>query len=128
METLGVSETTDRSLHLIIEAVEASPPRPGDEVTVTFYLPQGTVMGNLEPCWYFDQQVLGWLQSTGVDHNLPSPTGPTCGKHEFVHLSKVTYHRGGGEVNQHDQLRVRLADVHSWTFGRGQLSVKDVRW
>jgi hypothetical protein len=127
-EMLSASETIDNSLHLIIEAVEANPPRPGNEVTVTFYLPQGTVMGNIEPCWYFDQQLLVWLQSAGVDHNHPAPPEGGCGKHQFVHLSKVSYHRAGGEVNQHDQIRVRLSDVHSWTFGRGQLSIKDVRW
>lgn len=127
-ETLPASSTTDNSLHLVIEAIEANPPRPGTEVEVTFYLPTGTVMGNLEPCWFFDQKLLGYLQTIGVDHNHPNPGEGGCGQHEFVHLSKVTYHRSGGDVNQHDQIRVRLADVHSWTFGRGQLSVKDVRW
>jgi hypothetical protein len=88
----------------------------------------GTVIGTLEPCWYFDQKLLHYLQTIGIDHNHPTPTEGTCGKHQFVHLSKVAYQRSGGDVNQHDQLRVRLADVHSWAFGRGHDNVKDVRW
>lgn len=134
-ETVGASDTTDRSLHLIINAIEENTPRPGAQVEVTLYLPTGTVMGNLEPCWFFDQEVLGYLQTVGVDHNQPTPTGPACPNcskggppHEYVHLSKVTYHRSCGDVNKHDQVRVRLADVHTWTFGRGQLNVKDVSW
>lgn len=127
-EMLGTSAATDGSFHLVIEAIEANPPHPGAEVEVTLYLPTGTVMGNIEPCWYFDQKLLGYLQTIGVDHNQPTPSEGACGKHEFVHLSRVAYHRGGGEVHRHDQIRVRLADVHSWTFGRGELTVKDVRW
>jgi len=127
-ETFGASETTDGSLHLIINAIEFNPPRPGVDVEVTLYLPSGTVMGNIEPCWYFDQKILGYLQSIGVNHNQPTPTGDICGKHEYVHLSRVTYHRSGGEANQHDQLRVRLGDVHSCTFGRGELKARDVRY
>lgn len=126
-ETLPTSQMIDGSLHLIIEAIEANPPRPGSEVAVTFYLPTGTVIGNIEPCWFFDQKLLGYLQTIGVDHDHPNPGERGCSKHEFVHLAKVTVHRGS-EVDQHDQIRVRLADVHSWTFGRGQMSVKDVRW
>lgn len=122
------AETTDRSLHLIIEAIEANPPRPGAVVEVTFYLPTGTVMGNLEPCWYFDQKLLGHLQTTGIDHSHPSPGAGDCGKHEYVHLSNVVYHRSGGEVDKHDQVRVRVADIHTWTFGRGQLNARDVEW
>jgi hypothetical protein len=128
IETRGGYQTIDNALHLIIEAIEANPPAPGTGVEVTFYLPTGTVMGNLEPCWYFDQKLLHYLQTAGVDHNHPTPTGGNCGKHQFVHLSKVTYQRSSGDVNQHDQIRVRLADVHSWAFGRGQLSVKDLNW
>jgi len=69
-----------------------------DGVEVTFYLPTGTVMGNLEPCRYFDQKLLHYLQTAGVDHNHPTPTGGNCGK------SKVTYQRSSGDVNQHDQI------------------------
>jgi len=127
-ETLDAPATTDRSLHLVIEAIEANPPRPGAEVAVTLYLPTGTVMGNIEPCWYFDQKLLGYLQTIGVDHKHPNPSEGVCGKHEFVHLSQVAYHRSGNEVHQHDQIRVRLADVHSWTFGHGELTYQDVRW
>lgn len=129
IETPGASQTIDNSLHLIIEAIEANPPGPGAGVEVTLYLLSGTVIGSLEPCWYFDQKLLHYLQTIGIDHNHPTPNEGTCGKHQFVHLSKVTYQRsGGGDVNQHDQLRVRLADVHSWAFGRGHDNVKDVRW
>jgi hypothetical protein len=127
-ETVRGSQTIDNALHLLIEAVEADAPTPGTGVEVTFYLPTGTVMGNLEPCWYFDQKLLHYLQTTGVDHNRQTPNEGTCGKHEFVHLSKVAYQHSGGDINQHDQVRVRLADVHSWAFGRGQLSVKDLHW
>lgn len=127
-ETLGASETTDGSLHLIINAIEANPPRPGVDVEVTLYLPSGIVMGNIEPCWYFDQKLLGYLQTIGVDHNQPTPTEGTCDKHQYVHLSRVTYHRSNGEVDRHDQIRLRLGDVHFWTFGRGELNVRDVVW
>lgn len=127
-ETVGESHTVDGALHLIIEAIEASPPSPGTGVEVAFHLPTGTVMGNLEPCWYFDQKLLHYLQTTGVDHSHPTPAEGSCGKHQFVHLSKFSYQQSGGDVNQHDQAGVRLADVHSWAFGRGQLSVKDLHW
>lgn len=127
-ETRGASQTIDNALQLIIEAIEANPPGAGAGVEVTFYLPSGTVVGNLEPCWYFDQKLLHYLQTIGIDHNHPTPNEGTCGKHQFVHLSKVTYQPSGGDVYQHDQLRVRLADVHSWAFGRGHDSVKEVRW
>jgi hypothetical protein len=125
-EKVDESGTIDDSLHLIIEAVEANPPTPGTGVDVTFYLPTGTVMGCLEPCWYFDQKLLHYLQTAGIDHDHATPTEGHCRKHRFVHLSKVAFQHNGGDVNQHDQIRVRLADVHSWAFGRGQLSVKDL--
>jgi hypothetical protein len=125
-ETIGASETTDRSLHLIINAIESNPPRPGADVDVTLYLPSGTVMGNIEPCWHFDQKLLGYLQTVGVENIQQIPADcPNCANggrsHNYVHLSRVTYHRSSGEVDLHDQLRVRLADVTSWTFGRGEV-------
>ena len=126
IEKVDEYHTIDNALHLIIEAIEANPPAPGAGVEVTFYLPTGIVMGNLEPCWYFDQKLLHYLQTNRVDHSHPTPTEGKCGKHQFVHLSKVAYQWTSGDVNQHDQVRVRLADVHSWAFGRGQLSVKDL--
>jgi hypothetical protein len=127
-ETLSGPQTIDNALHLIIEAIEANPPAPGAGVEVTFYLPTGIVIGNLEPCWYFDQKLLHYLQTAGVDHHHPTPAEGKCGKHEFVHLSRVSYQWQSGDINQHDQVRVRLADVHSWAFGRGQVSVKDLHW
>lgn len=127
-ETPCASETTDGSLHLIINAIEANPPRPGADVEVTLYMPSGVVMGHLEPCWYFDQKLLGYLQTIGVDHNHPTPRQVTCDKHEYVHLSRVTYHWSSGEVDKHDQIRLRLSDVHSWTFGHGELKVREVNW
>lgn len=128
IETTGGSQTTtDDPLHLVIEALEDNPPAPGKGVEVTFYLPTGVVMGNLEPCWYFDQKLLHYIQTVGVDHNHPTPTVGNCKRHDFVHLSNVSYQSESGNVNQHDQMRVRLADVHSWAFGHGQLSVKDLR-
>lgn len=125
-KALGASETTDRALHLIINAVETNPSRPGVDVDVTLYLPWGTVMGSIEPCWYFDQKLLGYLQTVGVDHHHQNPVDGTCpncpnggGSHDYMHLSGVTCRRSSGEVYRHDQLRVRLADVTSWTFGHG---------
>lgn len=130
-ETLGGSEMTDSSLHLIINAIETNPRRAGADVDVTLYLPWGTVMGNIEPCWYFDQKLLGYLQTVGVDHNQKTPADGTCpncpnggASHVYVHLSRVTYRGNSGEVDVHDQLRVRLADVTSWTFGRGEVKVR----
>ncbi|KAA1246589.1 hypothetical protein F0Q45_23185 [Mycobacterium simiae] len=130
-ETLGPSETADRSLHLIIDAIETNPHRPGADVDVTLYLPWGAVRGTIEPCWYFDQKLLGYLQTVGVDHNQRIPTDDTCpncpnggASHVYVHLSQVAYHRNSGEVDLHDQLRLRLADVTSWTFGRGEVTAR----
>ena len=130
-ERLGASETTDHSLHLIINAIDTNPLRPGVDVDVTLYLPWGTVRGNIEPCWYFDQKLLGYPQTVGVDPNQQTPTDGTCpnspnggAQHVYVHLSGVTYHRTGGEVDLHDQLRLRLADVTSWTFGRGEVNAR----
>ncbi|ACC39917.1 hypothetical protein DSM43518_04188 [Mycobacterium marinum] len=127
-QTLGASETTDPSLHLIINAIETNPKRPGAEVDVTLYLPWGAVKGNIEPCWYFDQKLLGYLETVGGGHNQQIPTDGTCpncpnggASHVYLHLARVTYHRNSGEVDLHDQLRVRLADVTSWTFGRGEV-------
>lgn len=123
----GASQTTDRSLHLIINAIESNPPRPGADVDVTLHLPWGTVLGIIEPCWYFDQKVLGYLQTVGVDYNRQTSTVGNCPNcpnggdvHEYMHLSRVTCRRSGGDVYLHDQLRVRLSDISSWTFGRGE--------
>ncbi|ETW26766.1 hypothetical protein [Mycobacterium gastri] len=130
-QELGASETTDRSLHLIINAIESNSPRRGADVDVTLYLPWGTVMGNIEPCWYFDQKLLGYLQTIGVDHNQQPPTDGTCpncpnggGSHVYVHLSRVTCRQNSGQVDRHDQLRVRLADVTSWAFGHGEVRAR----
>ncbi len=127
------SEPVDRSLCLIIDAVEASPPRPGGGVEVTLYLPWAAVMGSIEPCWYFDQQVIFYLQSIGVNHHRngpqssPSPEKPDPGahSHEYVHLSHATYRLTGGEEDHHEQIRVRLADVTAWTFGRGAHNLRE---
>jgi hypothetical protein len=128
-ETTSASETTDNSLHLIIDAVESNPPRPGEGVDVTLYLPWGAPAGSIEPCWYFDQKVLGYLQTVGIDHDRHDLSGrtdrkqgedPAHASHEYVHLSNATYRLINGEVDRHDQLRVRLADVTAWTFGRGE--------
>ena len=88
IETPDASQTIDSALHLIIEAIESNPPAPGAGVEVTFYLPTGIVMGNLEPCWYFDQKLLHYIQTTGIDHSHPTPTEGNCGKHQFVHYPK----------------------------------------
>ena len=127
-----VSEQTDRSLCLIIDAVEANPPRPGGGVEVTLYLPWAAVLGTIEPCWYFDQQVLLFLQSIGFNHRNGPAAQPTQGKggppahtHEYVHLSHATYRLPGGEEDHHDQIRVRLADVVAWTFGRGAHNLRE---
>ncbi|MHA7653702.1 hypothetical protein ACX9NE_28330 [Mycobacterium sp. ML4] len=84
-------------------------------------------MGKIEPCWYFDQKVLGYVQTVGVDHHRQTSTDGNCpncpnggDRHDYVHLSGVTCRRGGGDVYLHDQLRVRLFDVSSWSFGRGE--------
>nr|WP_156770714.1 hypothetical protein [Mycobacterium gordonae] len=71
-------QSTDRSLLLIINAIESNPHRPGADVDVTLHLPWGTVMGVIEPCWYFDQKVLGYLQTVGVDYNRQTSTDGTA--------------------------------------------------
>lgn len=117
--------TIDRSLHLIINAIESNPHTPGADVDVTLHLPGGTVTGVIEPCWHFDQKVLGFLQTVGADHSRQTFTDGNCPNcpnggefHEYMHLSRVTYRRSGGEVYSHDQLRVRMSDISSWAFGR----------
>jgi hypothetical protein len=130
-ESVIVSEHTDRSLCLVIDAVEAHPPRPGGGVEVTLYLPWASVMGSIEPCWYFDQQVLLLLQSVGFDHrNGPAGHNPEKAKanphsHEYVHLSHAVYRLNGGDEDHHEQIRVRLGDVVAWTFGRGAHSMRE---
>jgi hypothetical protein len=122
--SLGV---TDPALQLIVDAIESNPQRPGADVDVTLHLPWGTVTGVIEPCWFFDQKVLGYLQTVGIDHGRQTSTGGDCPNcpdggefHEYLHLSRVTYRRGGGEVYSHDQLRVRMSDISSWAFGRSE--------
>lgn len=127
------SEHTDRSLCLIIDAVEANPPKPGGGVEVTLYMPSASVMGHIEPGWYFDQQVLMYLQSIGLDHrngrvNRAAPekketSAPSS--YEYVHLSQALYRVNGGDEDHHDQIRVRLGDVVAWTFGRGAHNIRD---
>jgi hypothetical protein len=130
-ESVIVSEHIDRSLCLVIDAVEANPPRPGGGVEVTLYLPWASVMGSIEPCWYFDQQVLLFLQSIGFDHrNGPAGHNPERAKpnphsHEYVHLSHAVYRLNGGDEDHHEQIRVRLGDVIAWTFGRGAHSMRE---
>jgi hypothetical protein len=130
-ESVIVSEHTDRSLCLVIDAVEEHPPRPGGGVEVTLYLPWASVMGSIEPCWYFDQQVLLFLQSVGFDHrNGPAGHHPEKARanprsHEYVHLSHAVYRLNGGDEDHHEQIRVRLGDVVAWTFGRGAHSMRE---
>lgn len=120
---------TDHKLHLVIEAVEANPPAPGRAVDVTLYLPSASISGSIEPCWYYDQKVLHYLQTVGIDHRHPQSNGNgddsqgsdgICRSHEFVHLSQVVYRQVDGELARHDELRVRLADITAWTFGRAE--------
>jgi hypothetical protein len=122
-------KVTDNPLHLVIEAVESNPPAPGRAVDVTFYFPWATVSGSIEPCWYYDQKVLHYLQTVGVDHHRHESgsngadaggSDGTCGSHQYVHLSKVIYRHTNGELAKHDELRVRLADINAWTFGRAE--------
>ena len=120
---------TDHKLHLVIEAVEANPPAPGRAVDVTLYLASASISGSIEPCWYYDQKVLHYLQTAGIDHRHPRSSGNSadsqgsdgiCRSHEYVHLSQVVYRQVDGELARHDELRVRLADVTAWTFGRAE--------
>ncbi len=131
-ESVILSEHTDRSLCLIIDAVESTPPRPGGGVEVTLYLPWASVIGSIEPCWYFDQQVLLYLQSIGFDHrngpasrNAPEKAAPGAHSHEYVHLSRAIYRLNGGDEDHHEQIRVRLGDVIAWTFGRGAHNLRE---
>jgi hypothetical protein len=122
----GITATvTDHKLHLVIEAVEANPPAPGRAVDVTFYLPSASISGSIEPCWYYDQKVLHYLQTVGIDHRKPhgndsQNSDGICRSHEYVHLSQVVCRQGDGELAKHDELRVRLADIVAWTFGRAE--------
>jgi hypothetical protein len=120
---------TDQKLHLVIDAVEANPPTPGRAVDVTLYLPSGSISGSVEPCWYYDQKVLHYLQTVGIDHRRPEGNGNgagsqnadgTCRSHEYVHLSQAVFRQVNGELSKHDELRVRLADIIAWTFGRAE--------
>lgn len=130
-ESVVVSEHADRSLCLVIDAVESSPPRPGGGVEVTLYMPWASVMGMIEPCWYFDQQVLLYLQSIGFDHrngpaaHSPDKTKPNPHSHEYVHLSRAVYRPDSGGEDHHEQIRVRLGDVIAWTFGRGAHNMRE---
>jgi hypothetical protein len=120
---------TDHKLHLVIEAVEANPPAPGRAVDVTVYLASASISGSIEPCWYYDQKVLHYLQTAGIDHRHPRSSGNSadsqgsdgiCRSHEYVHLSQVVYRQVDGELARHDELRVRLANITAWTFGRAE--------
>jgi hypothetical protein len=120
---------TDHKLHLVIEAVEANPPAPGRAVDVTLYLASASISGSIEPCWYYDQKVLHYLQTAGIDHRHPRSSGNgadsqgsdgICRSHEYVHLSQVVYRQVDGELARHDELRVRLANITAWTFGRAE--------
>jgi hypothetical protein len=118
---------TDHKLRLVIEAVEANPPAPGRAVDVTLYLSSASISGSIEPCWYYDQKVLHYLQTAGIDHRRTASNGNgadsessdgICRSHEYVHLSQAVYRQVNGELSKHDELRVRLADITAWTFGR----------
>lgn len=120
---------TDRKLHLMIDAVEANPPKPGRAVDVTVYIGSASITGSIEPCWYFDQKVLHFLQTVGIDHGhaVPVSNGADarssdgkCHGHDYLHLSHVLYRHGNGELSKHDELRVRLSDISAWTFGRAE--------
>ena len=120
---------TDHKLHLVIDAVEANPPSQGRAVDVTLYLASASISGSIEPCWYYDQKVLHYLQTVGIDHRRPASNGNgadsessdgVCRSHEYVHLSQVVYRQVNGELAKHDELRVRLADITAWTFGRAE--------
>ena len=121
-------KVTDNKLHLVIEAVEANPPSPGRAVDVTLYLPSASITGSIEPCWFYDQKVLHYLQTVGIDHrHEPAGNGldaggsdGTCGSHQYVHLSNVVYREINGDLARHDELRVKLADITAWTFGRAE--------
>lgn len=43
-----------------------------------------------------------------------------CRSHEYVRLPKVAYRQADGELAGHDELRVRLAEIIAWTFGRAK--------
>ncbi|WP_292991620.1 hypothetical protein [Mycobacterium sp.] len=129
VETAITHTVTDHKLHLVIDAVEANPPAPGRAVDVTLYLASASVSGSIEPCWYYDQKVLHYLQTVGIDHRRPGSTSNggdsqkadgTCRSHDYVHLSKVAYRQPDGEVARHDELRVRLDEIIAWTFGRAE--------
>lgn len=120
---------TDHKLHLVIDAVEANPPAPGRAVDVTLYFASASISGSIEPCWYYDQKVLHYLQTVGIDHRRHQSNGDDddsqgsegiCRSHEYVHLSHVVYRQVDGELARHDELRVRLADITAWTFGRAE--------
>ena len=123
------ARVTDHKLHLVIDAVEANPPAQGRAVDVTLYLASASISGSIEPCWYYDQKVLHYLQTVGIDHRRPASNGNgadsessdgVCRSHEYVHLSQVVYRQVNGELSKHDELRVRLADITAWTFGRAE--------
>ena len=126
----GITEVpTDHKLHLVIDAVEANPPSHGRAVDVTLYLSSASVTGSIEPCWYYDQKVLHYLQTVGIDHRRPGSTkngegvqnsDGTCRSHEYVHLSNAVYRQVNGDLAKHDELRVRLSEITAWTFGRAE--------
>ena len=47
-------------------------------------------------------------------------TGRRSRTHDYVHLRHAAYRQVNGELDKHDELRVRLADITAWTFGRAE--------
>jgi hypothetical protein len=134
-EPSGTPNTSD-TLRQIIDAIESNPTKPGEGFTVTLYLPWGVAVGEIVPAWYFESDVAGELRTVGVGNarddlaELGDKLAPKQGEtaahasDEYVHLFRQTLCYVNGEVYGHGQLRVRLADVTAWTFGRGTLEFR----
>lgn len=103
---------------------------------MTLYLPWGAAVGEIVPAWYFESDVAGELRTVGVGngHDDLAELGDKIAhkqdetaahaSDEYVHLFRQTLCYVNGEVYGHGQLRVRLADVTAWTFGRGTLEFR----